>query len=124
MLINDARSMLINDPGFWRQRAEEARRLAARMTDEMAKQDDAHGRGRVRQVCYRGGHVLHLRACPQFPPHQERRLARCRASGGSPCRFDRGAAVAASRHRREGEELTLRQCRLLAIADSLMRFGC
>src|SRR6516165_5004784 len=38
MLINDARSMLINDPGFWRQRAEEARRLAARMTDEMAKQ--------------------------------------------------------------------------------------
>ena len=38
MLINDARSMLINDPGFWRQRAEEARRLAARMYDEMAKQ--------------------------------------------------------------------------------------
>src|SRR6516162_11127407 len=75
MPINDARSMLINDPGFWRQRAEEARRLAARMTDEMAKQDDAHGRGRVRQVCYRGGHVLHLRVCPQFPPDQERRLA-------------------------------------------------
>jgi hypothetical protein len=30
--------MLINDPRFWRQRAEEARRLAARMSDELAKQ--------------------------------------------------------------------------------------
>jgi hypothetical protein len=30
--------MLINDPGFWHQRAEEARRLAERMRDEMAKQ--------------------------------------------------------------------------------------
>ena len=38
MLVNDARSMLINDPRFWRQRAEESRRLAARMSDEMAKQ--------------------------------------------------------------------------------------
>ena len=86
--------MLINDPGFWRQRAEEARRLAARMSDEMAKQTMLIGRGGVRQVCYRGGHVLRLRACPQ------------------------------SRHRQDGEELTLRQCRLLAIADSLVRFGC
>ena len=38
MLINDARSMLINDPGFWYQRAEEARRLAERTIDKTAKQ--------------------------------------------------------------------------------------
>jgi hypothetical protein len=38
MLINDARFMLINDPGFWRQRAEEARRLAERTIDKSAKQ--------------------------------------------------------------------------------------
>jgi hypothetical protein len=30
--------MLINDPGFWRQRAEEARRLAERTIDSTAKQ--------------------------------------------------------------------------------------
>jgi hypothetical protein len=30
--------MLINDPGFWRQRAEEARRLADRTIDSTAKQ--------------------------------------------------------------------------------------
>jgi adenylylsulfate kinase-like enzyme len=37
MNVETARSMLINDPGFWHQRAEEARRLAERMK-EMAKQ--------------------------------------------------------------------------------------
>jgi hypothetical protein len=38
MLINNARSILVNDPRFWRQRAQEARRLAEQMRDKMAKQ--------------------------------------------------------------------------------------
>jgi hypothetical protein len=38
MNVETARSMLINDPGFWRQRAEEARRLAERPIDKTAKQ--------------------------------------------------------------------------------------
>jgi ribosomal protein L17 len=37
-VVQRARSMLVNDPGFWRQRAKEARRLAERMIDETAKQ--------------------------------------------------------------------------------------
>ena len=89
-----ARSMPIapdvNDPEYWQQRAKEARLLAERMPDETAKQDDAERRGGVRQVCYQGGYVLHLRACRQ------------------------------SRHRL----LMLQQCRLLALADSRMRFSC
>src|ERR1700751_2057163 len=36
--ITRCRSRPINDPVFWRQRAEEARRLAEQMKDEMAKQ--------------------------------------------------------------------------------------
>jgi len=74
--------------------SEKARAERERTIDKTAKQTMLIGRGGVRQVCYRGGHVLRLRACPQ------------------------------SRHRQDGEELTLRQCRLLAIADSLVRFGC
>ena len=38
MLINDVRSMLINDPRFWLQRAGEARRSSERTIDKMAKQ--------------------------------------------------------------------------------------
>ena len=38
MLINDVRSMLINDPRFWLQRAEEARRSSERTIDKTAKQ--------------------------------------------------------------------------------------
>jgi hypothetical protein len=59
--------------------------------DEAAKQT-MQRRGGVRQVCYRGGYVLHLRACRQTP------------------------------HRRDEGDLMLRRCRLLALANSLVRF--
>jgi hypothetical protein len=84
----------IDDPKYWRQRAKENRRLAERMPDEIVKQTNAERRGGVRQVRYKGIHLLPLRGCRQ------------------------------SRHRQREEELMLRECRLLAIADSLMRFGC
>jgi hypothetical protein len=62
------------------------------MRDEMATQTERR-RG-VRQFCYRGGHVLHLRACLSRVIDETER------------------------------ELMLRECRLLASANPLVRFGC
>jgi hypothetical protein len=81
--------MLINDPGFWRQRAEEARRLADRTIDSTAKQTM----------------LMVAEVCDSF------------AIGAAMCSI---YEIALSR---VTEERTLRQCRLLAIANPLMRFG-
>jgi HEPN domain-containing protein len=51
--VERARSMLIKDPGFWRQRAKEARRLAEQMIDEKAK----HMMLSVAEECDQGGYV-------------------------------------------------------------------
>jgi len=61
----------VNDPEYWDQRAKES-----------GQADDALGRGGVRQVCYQGGYVLHLRACRQSH-HRLLMLRQCRFAGVS-----------------------------------------